>query len=444
MNIMLIHPPTPEESLGEDLFFMEPLALEYWGAVLDKKGHTLSLVDMRFKKSLEDELENNNPSVITIFSSTIHIGKVKELVSKIKELGPEIKIIITSPHAAIDHTVFAYPGVDVICIRDTGEIIENLMDALEKGSPLKDIPGIGFADQDGFTLTAQPTALPAEDTLFPKRDLMTKEERACYFCEWQSPLSVVRLATGGAYLCDIGSHWKTWAFEKKTREVDDIVKELKTIDDTFIYFMDAEPFLQEKKCADLFNAIVEAGIEKQLIIKLDKDMLLNNFDIVEAGKKAGLFRVFIELDYDSENQEEQKRMLAENKEVIEKLDKLEITIHPYYTIPCNWELDDYDNFIKFANEISVVSPRYYVQTPEPTDESIIEKNTAFYDHFHAIVKTKLAKKRFYPEIYFVYNKTILPRNRKFVKNFEDPKIFSYYHHFLKGLKKAFLLQGSDW
>jgi hypothetical protein len=69
MHVLLLRPVPGNERFGLGPFFrIEPLGMEYIGSALEARGHTVTLADLRFGRSLERQLRS------TRFSSLGLVG----------------------------------------------------------------------------------------------------------------------------------------------------------------------------------------------------------------------------------------------------------------------------------------------------------------------------------------------------------------------------------
>src|SRR5262249_58615900 len=73
MNILLMRPDPGNERFGLGPFFrVEPLGLEYIGAALAERGHTPSVVDLRFRGSVRAAIRAARPRLVGLSCMHAH------------------------------------------------------------------------------------------------------------------------------------------------------------------------------------------------------------------------------------------------------------------------------------------------------------------------------------------------------------------------------------
>src|SRR5258707_6434576 len=67
MNVLLLRPVPANERFGLGPFFrIEPLGLEYIAAALESGGHQVTLVDLRYRRSLAARILQSRPALVGI------------------------------------------------------------------------------------------------------------------------------------------------------------------------------------------------------------------------------------------------------------------------------------------------------------------------------------------------------------------------------------------
>jgi len=146
VRITLFYPPRPGGS-GTNL--VPPIGLLYLGAVLEKAGHKIVLLDFtqmdKAGEELIQDVINSNPEIIMFSAFTSDVFILKEVVADLKTKLPEVKFWLGGPHAScVNYKAFLdFPEMDAIFV---GEAEESVLEALEfpKKSP------------DGVLYTSEP------------------------------------------------------------------------------------------------------------------------------------------------------------------------------------------------------------------------------------------------------------------------------------------------
>lgn len=185
MRVTLIDPPR--------FFEIEPnLGLLYVASVLEKAGHEVSIVDKvinrlvgpawetlngRLSETIE-EVQRTRPDLIGM-TATLHTSYALELLHLLKDVLPEIRIVLGGPHVTFtaDDVLSNYRSVDFV-VRGEGEYtMLKLVNALERNQDPSGIDGLSYRS-DGLARN-NPDA-PLIDNLdelpYPARHLSSLEE----------------------------------------------------------------------------------------------------------------------------------------------------------------------------------------------------------------------------------------------------------------------------
>jgi anaerobic magnesium-protoporphyrin IX monomethyl ester cyclase len=149
-------------SHGGDEKSYYPLGILYMAACLEKKGHSVSMIDVAAEgKTLVDVLGailEKKPRIIGISSMTTSIASAVSLAKAIKEkFGDSIPVGLGGVHMCCDPTIIErFPYFD-FGIKGEGEItFPKLVDRVKKGEKIKGIiPGELVADLDAIPFPAR-------------------------------------------------------------------------------------------------------------------------------------------------------------------------------------------------------------------------------------------------------------------------------------------------
>src|SRR5688572_41525 len=151
MQILLLRPVPSNERFGLGPFFrIEPLGMEYIAAALQADGHTVTIADLRFSRSVEHYIRTLRPGVVGIAGMhALETDNVLELAARVRRASPDVPIIVGG------HTASAYPrpflsaDVDAVVVDDGERAVPELVDALAAGRPMSQIAGLLVRDASG-------------------------------------------------------------------------------------------------------------------------------------------------------------------------------------------------------------------------------------------------------------------------------------------------------
>src|SRR5512137_1145834 len=144
MNILLLRPHPGNDKFGLGPFFqVEPLGLEYVGAVLRTRGDNVTIADLRFRPGIATWIRRSRPRIIAI--SCLHALEYDRIIATAHEArlaSPEAFIIVGGHAAAAFPDPLEHDLIDAICLDDGEEVMPLLAAAIEEGTPLSRVPAL--------------------------------------------------------------------------------------------------------------------------------------------------------------------------------------------------------------------------------------------------------------------------------------------------------------
>ena len=242
MKILLVQPPKAATVIGgEDLHIYEPLDLEYLAAGVDPH-HEVKILDLRFEKDMTAVLEAFKPQVVGITAYTTHVNRAKKLFEEIKAWNPETLTVIGGHHATASPGDFQVEAIDAIVVGEGVFAFGQVVREFEKGAFPLQAPGQG----KGAKIVRAELVEDLDSYPFPRRDL-TQPHRAHYHSEWMKPLATMVTSRGCPFRCNFCALWKLTGGKYLKRKPENIVKELKEIEEKYIFFADAESMVDEER-----------------------------------------------------------------------------------------------------------------------------------------------------------------------------------------------------
>ena len=242
MRVLLIDTPYPFEEYPRP-----SLSLGYLGAVLEREDVDVQILDFLVaeysSEKLRKKLEEYQPQVVGVTSSTLNYLTARQILRVCKGCDPDIVTVIGGPHVSFtaEDTLEQAPWIDIVVRGEGEETIIELIRALETGGELGGVMGIAFRQDRRVVLTQPRPFIKDLDSLpFPawhlvplskylaiKAEVSVSTSRGCpYGCIFCcGPLMMghrVRLRSPKLVVDEI---------EKDHKEVG--IKEFHLIDDTF-------------------------------------------------------------------------------------------------------------------------------------------------------------------------------------------------------------------
>lgn len=446
MKILLIQPPTGETVISEDIYIHEPLALEYIGSGLSKT-HQVRILDMRLEENLLGVLKAFRPKIVGFTGYTVHVDNIKTLSQKIKEFNSDILVVVGGHHATILPQDFRDPNIDILVIGEGVFTFQEIVNHFENKKKFQGIKGIAINKKFRLIFTESREYPDLDDIPFPDRKL-TQHLRHFYFSEWFQPVASIRTSKGCAFKCNFCSLWKETNRKYLKRDPNKIVEELKEIEESFIFFADDESFIDMKRMDKLADLVQAEGIKKEYFMYSRSDTIVKQPKLFEKWRKVGLVRVLVGFESHREKDLKRynKRTTTEmNEKAIKILHRLGISIYASFIVHPDFEEKDFDELSNYSKQLKLVTPFFSVLTPFPGSE-LFEKSKGLetikqyhlFDLCHSVLPTKLPLKRFYRELYYLYLKSGVIKEGKYIPENINKKILKNYSKILGKVRKAFL------
>ncbi|MEN3202553.1 MAG: radical SAM protein [Atribacterota bacterium] len=297
MRVLLVQPPSPGiyDFIGLKL---PPLGLAYLAASC-RNRHVVRIVDLQVenKKRFQRELEQCDLVGITATTSTF--PKALEIAQEAKKAG---RIVVMGGYHATfqDEETLRSGYVDYVIRGEGEEVFALLLDALESGKPLENLPGISFLKEGKHIRT--PAPFPPQDLNalpFPARDLLQLSKYWMTQLEGE-PLMNVITSRGCPFACTFcaSSHFsgRRW----RARSPENVLRELEMLyfDYGFraIAFVDDNFTLQPERVERLCEEIERRRLKLKWWCFSRVDTIARYESLVKKMAQAGLRMVYLGLE----------------------------------------------------------------------------------------------------------------------------------------------------
>ncbi len=304
MKILLISPPIEQtfgsimpKKLEEGLDFLPPLGLLYVAAAIEKEAvHQVQIIDAQVERlnieALQAEIKKREPDVIGMTAMTFTLLDVIATIKAAKKINPEIKIILSGPHAIIfPEETIAIKEVDFLVLGEGEKVIGRLLSNINNPSELKKIRGLVFRDKGKIVNTGQADFIENLDALpFPARRL-TPYKNYFSVVSARRPVTTMFSSRGCPYQClfcdrpQVGKKFRPRSAKSVVSEMQECqelgIKEIFIYDDTFA--------VDRQRVLDICAEIKKGGVD----ISWDIRTRVNTADeeILKALKEAGCQRI---------------------------------------------------------------------------------------------------------------------------------------------------------
>lgn len=400
MKILLIRPKPDPETIGlQHVMICEPLELEYVGAVLED-GHDVVLIDMILeKRSLEDIIKVEKPDMVCMTGYISHVHVLKSLATRIKGIDGSIKVVVGGSHAEVVPEDYVDGNFDYILAANALKHIRAIADGAPRPRLIVEPKDRSF------------------DAPHPARHLSARYRKDYYYM-FHNPCSLIKTSFGCPYSCAFCFCKEITDGAYFTRDVDDVIGELKSIPEREIYIVDDDFLFDQKRLETFCDRIHDEGLDKRFLVYGRADFIAKHPETMRKLKDAGLRAVIVGLESyaDDELDMYQKNSdTALSLKCLEVLKTLDIECYGTFIIGLDWTRENFKALYRFIVRSGIQFVNLQPLTPmkgtalyETYAEQFIvpPEDFARWDMAHLVVQpTHLSIRRYYFEIVKLYYKT---------------------------------------
>ena len=290
--------------------YLPPLGLLYIAKQLEKRGHTVTVVDFVAEPFTEEKLKRliEKIDIVGVTITSQVASSAVKLVDFIKRNAPGIIVIIGGPHCTLQGPqALQEIHADISVIGDGEHTIGEILDAFDKKKTLAEVHGIFYRDSKEIKLGLPGYEIEDLDEIeFPSRHLVAKYSYGkrqiagvTFFAKGKiTSMATTRGCPFHCRFCVSKSIFQKYRFrspENVIKELEEIAKEYDSV------FIVDDNFLSNKKHAE---KIMDFLIERKLSLEIwIAGVRVTDADerLFKKMKKAGVKS--IEFGIESGNQE---------------------------------------------------------------------------------------------------------------------------------------------
>jgi len=305
MKIILVCPSF--ELAGGERSISYPVGLATLGAVLEKEGHSVDVLDLsdiaweEAKVTVKETIEKQKPDIVGISNMCTNRVSSFELIKLTKEINPNIKILMGGAHPTLMYKQLLdnFP-IDYIIVGEGEKTTPELIRNIENKSPFfRGIKGIAFKSDREIIFTGN-------------RDKMNSEEldklpfpNHSYFKSKINKYGVAYIASsrGCPFNCIFCSSSQYWGRCRTQRSASNILSEIKHLKQQFpelksLYFVDDEFICDKKRIMGLCDMMIKEKINLTWEC-LGRATSISE-ELVKHMKQAGCTKIKIGIETGSE------------------------------------------------------------------------------------------------------------------------------------------------
>ena len=233
--------------------------------------------------------------------------------------------------------------------------------------------------------------------------------KTSFGCPYQCKFCFCRKVTDGKYF---------------TRDLDNIIEELKSIKETEIYIVDDDFLVNKKRILEFCKLLKENNINKKYLIYGRADFIASNEDVIREFKKVGLRAVIVGLESCDSNElvdYNKKTNVEINEKAVGILKKYDVECYGTFILGLDWTKKDFDALAKWIKKLGLVFVNLQPLTPlrgtelyeaYKKDFIIREDEYEKWDLAHLVVKpSNISVRKYYWYTMMLYYKiTVNPKS----------------------------------
>ncbi len=327
MKILLVNPPVPQMYYNRE--FYPPSSLLYLGAVLQKNGDEVKILDMNALKPDDPDnpvpyYENTLINTVTEFVpemigiGCLYSGNFPDLLRfsvLLKEYFKEIPIVIGGIHPTIypEKILQNCPSIDWIILAEGEESTVQLVNTIKDEGYVFDKMD-GFAYRKNGRVIINPKTRYVKDLValpFPAYDLIRVEDYYEDTSSWHNPKNLpintslpIISSRSCPNRCNFCSMFMVMGSRWRSRSPKNVVDEIEFLYEKYNHhhfsFMDDNFALNRKRTIEICSEIIRRGLDIQFETPNGISINTLNEEVLDALVSAGLVRVYLAIESGSE------------------------------------------------------------------------------------------------------------------------------------------------
>ena len=407
MNILLIRPDPGGDKFGLGPFFqVEPLGLEYVGAVLKKRGDAVTIADLRFRPGLASWLDRTRPRIVAI--SCLHALEYDRIIAtahEVRRSSPDSFIIVGGHAAAAYSAPLEHPLIDAVCLDDGEEVMPLLVETLEKNLTLENVPALRLRTKGGWVTTPPLAERTSLDLVpLPAREMVDRYRNG-YHCLLFKPVWLIETARGCPHRCSFCSVWQFYGRTCRERSIARVVDDFAACGDA-VFVADDLFWYNPARSLEMAEALKKRGVYKRwILVQTRTDLICRSAALMEAWRPlAKDFDIFLGLEAATDkglSGIDKDAEVADCIEAVRVARELRYGINGNFLIDHDWEENDFRELWDFVAKYNLQRAGFTVLTPLPGTEIYREKAKLMadqpwsnFDMHHLLWEPRIGAERF--------------------------------------------------
>ncbi len=292
--------------IHESAFHLPNHGIASIGGNIDSK-HEVYLIDLirkrrSIKKYLIRIINKIKPDLIGLSAMTWQYDTCVKIAHLIKELRPEVKIVIGGYHATLMHEEIAgsreAQWIDFMIRGEGEEACARLVNAMAGCDEFDEISGLSYKKNGEFVHNARGENIDLATLRLPIRD---KRRLTWGYHIINSKIELLETSRGCTRSCNFcsmqhmyGRTFRTYPISRVLEDLDDIYFKRKV---RWVFITDDNMVLNPRRVIELCDAIIARGYKKlNFVVQADCISMAQNEEMVKKMARAGFRSVFLGIE----------------------------------------------------------------------------------------------------------------------------------------------------
>ncbi|MBN1864074.1 MAG: radical SAM protein [Victivallales bacterium] len=430
LKILLVRPHVcmPTSRWLQTMLLLEPYAQELIAGGVTAP-HDVKICDLAVEKrplrAFRRVLGEYSPDFVGFggFSGQFNVNC--DLAGLVKDMLPGCVTCLGGIHASSMPSGCNLPGLFDLVVRGDGvSALKTIVAAMESGDDIPESKWILHPASVSFDTLAKmppPPLHPDGINTLPRRDLV---DQSRYFCIcYGSPgeriktlfprIACVRTSVGCPNRCSFCVVHFLANGKYLQRDVEDVVDEIASLPQEYIYFVDDETFINARRMTRIAELLIARGVKKKYLSWARSDTVCSHPELFELWRRAGLEFVYIGFEsLEEQNLKDYNKDATpdQNRRARKILRDLDINIHAAFMVNPDFEEKDFIAIRRGIEEMAPAEYAFTVFSPPPGTKAFHDASKKFicddpclyYDCLHTILPTRLPLKKFYRYFALLY------------------------------------------
>ena len=304
ISVTLVNPPYPKR--GHQHPPLTPLGIAYLGAVLEKNGYSVDVIDCQAQKiahnSFEHEIGKHQPKVVGITSTTLTYKSALKIAATAKQVHPDCVTILGGCHATFwDYKALEEcPQLDIVVRKEGEYTLLEIVNRLKENRHIDDVLGTTcWKNKKIIRNEDRPYIENLDDLPFPAHHLLPlkrlrKQGKVIF------PLTTSR---GCVYWCNFCTAVRMFGRRYRMRNPKNVVDEIQFLNEKYgatqFTFSDDTFTVDQARVRKICEDVRNRRLKVQWDCETRVDMITRG--LLEKMKKAGCIAVWFGVESGCQN-----------------------------------------------------------------------------------------------------------------------------------------------